>query len=344
MDKIIGEDECYYIVTGDKKLRVKSESDSPDEFDMVCNILVQNISDGFCTSFHIPNQKIHEPSFYDVFKIGEFLYLTLGVAINHFEWAQPFKMREFYDEFSSQSKLFGINSEVKINEGEGCDYIDFTLKLSRGCISEFIDEFVKNSSSFILKILNDMLHSASDSIFSRVFSFPGSYKFICCQYLMWFGEFLSGLGIQAEVSTKDEGGGYIVFSTALENNKNLMSKVESLFYEYICLPYCEYLPSNDSSASVEERLVRNTLLAQVEHFKSQILLKESIIEVKNIAIDMLKGEVRSLEESNEDKKILIDSLSNSNEISILNGAVKFGDIKKFGITFSPKKFGGLFKK
>ena len=344
MDKIIGEDEYYYIVTGDKKLRIKSESDSLDEFDMICNISVQNISDGYCTSFHIPNQKIYEPSFYDVYKKGKCLYLTLGVVINHIEWAQPFKMRDFYKELSNQSKILGVNAEAKVDDGEGCDYIDFTMTLNHGCINEVIDDFVKRASSLMLKVLNDMARSTSDSMFSRVFSFPEDYKFICCQYLMWFGEFLSGLGIQAEVSTKDEGGGYIVFSTAFENNEILMSKVESLFYEYICLPYCDYLPSNDSSASVEEKLVRNTLLAQVEHFKSQILLKDSIIEVKNIAIDMLKGDIRSLEESNEEKKILIDGLSNSNEISILNGAVKFGDIKKFGITFSPKKFGRLFKK
>ncbi|WP_159237477.1 hypothetical protein [Raoultella terrigena] len=344
MDKIIKRGDFHYIITNGEEIKIGNESSSEDEFNTVCNIDVKNICYDSTISFHILSEIPYHPSYYDIYKKNEYLYLTLGIDIDHIEWAQPFKMKTFYDELLSKSKKLGTNIETKIMDGDGCDYIDFTLILHDGRISDVIDGFMSNVKSFIENVLSDMLHSTSDSMFSKIFSFPESYKFICCQYLMWFGEFLSGLGIEAEISAKDEGGGRVVFTTVLKNNEKLMSEVESLFYEYLCLPYCEYLPLNDKPVSVEEMLIRNTLLAQIEHFKSQVLLKDSIIEAKKITIDILKENVRNLHDDNENKRLLIDSLKELNEINILNGAIKFGDIKKFGITVSPKKLIGLFIK
>lgn len=169
-------------------------------------------------------------------------------------------------------------------------------------------------------------------ILVKVFEFPDGYASICAQYLIWFGEFLGTLGVQAEVSAENRGGKTAIIVSPKEA-PDLLEDIERLFYRYLSLPYVEYLPASDASISVEDHAKLQLLKNHVENFKLQIQMKETMIQMKDISISNLQENIKSKNE----ELMLLKSMKSKTDIEMLDGAVSIGEIKWGILKINPRK-------
>ncbi|GHZ79990.1 hypothetical protein VCSRO127_3440 [Vibrio cholerae] len=166
-----------------------------------------------------------------------------------------------------------------------------------------------------------------DQLLVKVFNFPPHYQFVCTQYLVWFGELLSELGIKANLQAEQHGT-QTKFIVAPEDSPEVLSEIERLFHLYLTLPYAEFLPLNESTPY--EKAVVSNLQAQIINFQSQVQLKDSIIELKNETITSLQNKL----ETQSQRLMLIESMDS--EISLLDGALSIGNIQWGPIKINPK--------
>ncbi|PSW57936.1 hypothetical protein C0W54_21605 [Photobacterium kishitanii] len=252
------------------------------------------------------------------------LYFSLDLTT----WAHPFTpivfMEKFIDEFSV-NKFTAMDTTIY----EHNSYIDIeAFSLSNDGEIEYLrNELINHVENTLEKVIITLNKNIKEDLLVKVFRFPESYKFVCTQYLVWFGELLSEIGIKADIYSEQNGNETKII-VAPENAKNVLNKVEQLFYKYISLPYVEYLPVTANS-TYDKTIVLN-LQAQIGFFQTQIQMKEAILELKNTTIQSLNSKI-------VEQNLLLDSLNDKNQVEFFGGILSLGNIEWGPIKLSPKK-------
>lgn len=109
--------------------------------------------------------------------------------------------------------------------------------------------------------------------------------------------------MRSEVSIDNSDG-----KTTLLINSELQfrEKLEQALYVYLSLPGSEIHPI--STNDIESKVNYQMMVSQVQNLKTQIELKESIIEMKNATIEATKKEI-----------MLLSSMKDEKDIGIVNG-------------------------
>lgn len=205
--------------------------------------------------------------------------------------------------------------------------LGLTFNLIEGDVVENILAYAQRISLAQQEAHANLLNYAPKNVLVKLFDFPEGFEVICVQYLVWFGEFLAELGINAQVIS-EQNGTKTKFIVAPENAGETLAKIEELFYKYLSLPYAEYLPANDSDSGNKAFIL--SLKAQVDHFKTQIQFKEAIIETQNQTIDSLK--VRCDQFSSE--LLLLNSVRDE-RLELFGGVLSLGSIEWGPFRISP---------
>ncbi|MAC48130.1 MAG: hypothetical protein CMI12_14970 [Oceanospirillum sp.] len=254
--------------------------------------------------------------------------IQIAFIIDLLEWDQPFKVEPFIEDYidnmggryhAALEPIFDRDAFVYVStHAFGSETINDSLtRLDSYTISKYQETLVR------------MNKSLKNEVLVKYFDFPLEYQTVCIQYLVWFGELLADLGIQANVHTEQQGSKAMVIIDP-ENAPEVLEKIEQLFYTYLCLPYCELLPVIPQNA--KDQFLLTNLQAQVNHFQTQIQLKDAALELKNATISSLQSVVHRQSE----ELLLLNSI-NEEELSFFNGAVKIGDITWGPVKISPKK-------
>jgi hypothetical protein len=261
---------------------------------------------------------------------GNTVEIILHVTFNWEEWDHPVTIQEFLECYKDEIERIGFNS--KITKEEGWASLDIDLIVRQ-------DEIIKQVEPFIIKIkeayqylLIKLIRNKSKDLFVKIFEFPKHYESICSQYLIWFGEFLQNIGVDASVSAENNNGQTSIIVSPKYASK-ITDNIEMLFYQYISLPYSEYLPALDAGISTENKFKVQMLTSQIENFKSQIQMKDAVIEMKDISIMNLK---ESYEKKNSEL-MLIKSMKGSKDIEIFDGSFSLGEIKWGSLKLNPRK-------
>ncbi|WP_411063260.1 hypothetical protein [Vibrio rotiferianus] len=276
------------------------------------------------------------------FRIEESPYtldLVFDMTISLTEWDNPFTISELVDYTNGNTLLSAVIED-------GFAFITGAGSLNKNeTLDEQFNEILtdlEKEYSYVLKELYE-LHRKKNIL--RVFKFPDTYQSICSQYLIWFGEFLESFGINALISVNHEGDKTQVVLSS-EHTEQMFQEIESLFSQYIALPYAELLPAT-KPLEPQQQFMITQLQSQVTMFKTQLEMKSSALQHKEATIQSLNRDIQGLERDIGSKQniidvqknqlLLLESMQGGDELELFDGAIKLGDIEWGPIKISPKK-------
>ena len=246
--------------------------------------------------------------------------ITIFIDHDLEDWANTYTCKHFTEELAKRLSEgpFDVANDYNITL-----YLDEVKLQTNPILPDFIDALALINRCY-QETKKSLIELSKGEVFIKVFEFPVEYKNIYCQYLVWFGEFLKNLGLDANVSTEQEGN-----TTQLIVSPNecpeLLNKVEELFYQYLSLPYFELLPP-EKSYTPQELHTFHSIQMQVQHLKTQIQMKDSVIASYNSTNLDLMNKLRE----KESELVLINSLKEDDKFKILGGVLKLNKVQKFG--------------
>jgi hypothetical protein len=125
-----------------------------------------------------------------------------------------------------------------------------------------------------------------------VFDFPAPIKNACEQYLLYFVQFLSDLGIEANAEVKEQAS-QVLFSVTPVDEKQALQRIREALQVYLGLPLSAEFAT---AASQFHDVAVSQLQANVLHLQSQIVLARAAIEMKNAALDAKDAHIALLQE------------------------------------------------
>lgn len=111
----------------------------------------------------------------------------------------------------------------------------------------------------------------------QTFKFPKNARTACEQYLIYFGQFLKDLGIEADLQL-DEQGEQVLFKVTPREGLAVRSKIREALTLYLELPFSQDLQRN--TEGITEIAVLQ-LSANVMHFISQLILAGAITQARD---------------------------------------------------------------
>jgi hypothetical protein len=125
-----------------------------------------------------------------------------------------------------------------------------------------------------------------------VFDFPPAIKSACEQYLLYFVQFLSDLGIQANAAIEEEAN-KVLFSVIPADEKEALGRIYEALQTYLGLPTA---PDFAMEASRFRDMAVTQLQSNVLHLQSQLVLARAAIEMKNAALDAKDEKIALLQD------------------------------------------------
>ncbi|MGN6399897.1 MAG: hypothetical protein ACTHMD_05555 [Flavisolibacter sp.] len=212
-------------------------------------------------------------------------YILLHPEINYLKWDKPYSIGAFVDQYKN---LISAAEGVNLIEADDRRYelvgdffgMEIIISHTDKPIKEFIEEAVdklKLAYLHTLEILND--EYSSDSIIVA-YHFPKEIKAACNQYLMYFAQFLSDLGIDAETSIKEQSSKVLFTVTPVGKDQAL-----EMIYKALLI-YTE-APNNMNDEISNGDIAVIQWRANILHLKSQIELTKAILQAKEETIKAL---------------------------------------------------------
>ncbi|REL26937.1 hypothetical protein DXX93_10390 [Thalassotalea euphylliae] len=252
-------------------------------------------------------------------------FYRLYIELDALAWLNAYSLRTYFEALKEEFKT----QHIDISMGDdGHYYVELEKCLSYSEYVLSIENSLGSLFDYVQKIFDDidteLTNKHLQDALVKVFDFPMGYSHICSQYLMWFGEFLKNLGIDASVTTENSNN-----KTSLvvsPPNKQLLQEIEQLLYQYLALPYAEMLPPLNHSP--EQLYAYQSAMMQVQHLQTQLQMKDSMLRLERSTNENLSKKI----EDQADKLLLLDSLEGShNEMyTLLNGCISVPAKQVFG--------------
>ena len=175
---------------------------------------------------------------------------------------------------------------------------------------------------------------------SVLFSFPAPVKSACEQYLLYFGQFLNDLGIQAETELA-ETAARVLFSVTPNEATQALTRIRDALETYLRLPF---LPEFPETASQFHDPAVAQLRANVLHLQSQIVLAKSILQLKDATIQAKDTEIELLKGTIDLRGYLArpkKSHEESGSEPLITGVVS---VKKYTLKFLELDFPAILRK
>jgi hypothetical protein len=144
-----------------------------------------------------------------------------------------------------------------------------------------------------LPILKDVIEEADALInvnahkdaFVRLFSFAPEVKTACEQYLLYFGQFLQDLGIQAAVDLQEQAR-EVLFIVTPKSGPEALGRIREALDVYLEMPRH---PDFGAEVTRHPNIAVQQYAANVLHLRSQLALAQAILETKNATIEALQA-------------------------------------------------------
>jgi len=212
-------------------------------------------------------------------------------------------------------------------------------------ITKKMDSFkvIENELDITFDIINGIINEISKKYNNKkegvsvetFFSFPEEYKSACEQYLIYFATFLKDLGIEVNTDLENQENG-VLFKVFPKDKEAALSQIKEALDVYLALPVqqnLEIVANNFQDASVQQ------LMSNVYHLKSQLMLAQSTLQMKNATIT-------SLELSNYQLKQIVDKyeVQTKDEEQILGGNVTIKEYDGNGLKINLPELFRLLKR
>jgi CheY-like chemotaxis protein len=208
------------------------------------------------------------------------------------EWQSPYSPGAYFQELKSMASVFQPWVDVELNDpddglGKGF-YVKFsnlseTLPLAQ-LLTRCVDSLRNMQAG-----LDSSLSDDGTTLVSR-FEFPNGLKVPCEQYLLYFGQFLHDLGVEATTDLKHEAG-HVLFSVTPTDKEEALDNIREALMIYLGMSASPInnLDTLDYEIAVQ-RLVAEvqTLQGRFTLARAEMQLKEATIQQQQIAIDTLR--------------------------------------------------------
>lgn len=210
-------------------------------------------------------------------------HVRCQVWVDAVNWSRRFTVAEYishvYRRFTSEPQ-----AEVWRTFGYMAGEIHVDLYPSCGDgIGPVISSVIESAKRYDVSA-DATLATKSENFLLTAFEFPEPVRSVCEQYLVYFAEFLRTMGVSAETSLQNKAG-KVLFSVIPANKAVALGAIQEALCHYLNLPNAhgagaEFFRDNPHALS---------LLAQVEHFKSQLNFANAVIATQNIALRSVDG-------------------------------------------------------
>jgi len=270
---------------------------------------------------------------------GEFVEIDISIAFIWENWNIPIVIGEFLELYNDELEAAGFITNINGEKNEDRVSVSSIIYADKGSLIDHIKTNSLKAKEIHDQLLVKITKENSHNSLVKIFNFPPEYEVICSQYVLWFGELLNSLNIKAKVSTEVIAGKMSLIVSPHEAPE-LLGEIEKILYQYLALPYSEYLPRETSTTSSIDRAIFQTLTNQVENFKLQMQMKDSIIQLKDTTISNLLNE----NQNKNSELLLLRSVKQDDELKALNGAISIGELKWGAIKIDFKKIADIFTK
>jgi hypothetical protein len=230
--------------------------------------------------------------------------VRIEVQFDWEEWARPYSIRAYAQGLldlvttlgSSDrywpAKGYYANSDEDDDE-LGEDYLNgfgiVALVEQETTIAKLLVELPQRLQNYFRQVEIELLQSQPGAV-SRVFSFPDSLRASCEQYLVYFGQFLSDLGIQATTELKEEAS-RVLFRVVPNDKNEALEAIQQALDTYLRIPGS---PSSDAAMANYSEIAVLQLNATVSHLRAQFLLAAAVAQAKDATISAQQAEIGNL--------------------------------------------------
>lgn len=242
-----------------------------------------------------------------------FIYVIFDISWE--DWNKPYSILQFaevintiIEENNHICQYYQVDEDFVTN-GFG---IQFPINTE-----DIMNADIEKALNFTEQILQDaktsLIEKLDSDVLTTFFSFPENIKTACKQYLIYFAQFLMDLGIDAETEIEEESN-KTLFKVIPKNKGESLEKIKLALETYLNAP--EF--TNQDLANATNNIAVIQWQSNILHLKSQLMITQSIIQLKDATI-------QSLQLSNFEFKNLLEKerLENKdkNEEDIIRGLV-----------------------
>lgn len=215
--------------------------------------------------------------------------IRLNVAANSFHWAGPYSIEAMrtmiFDRLNSQNDgLFAAGDDDPLRADL---FGGFSVSCEWG-IDEKLNDLVRTVSvegrALIRETHYRLIAEVQRDTLVTLFRFPPAVRVACEQYLVYFGQFLADLGIQAETSLQHHSG-ELLFSVTPRDGVEALDRIRVALDEYLSL---YRMREFDQEIAKTSDIAAMQLQANVHHLKGQLALAAAIMRAKDAEIESLE--------------------------------------------------------
>jgi hypothetical protein len=201
-------------------------------------------------------------------------------------WVNPYSIRDFIESLQSRIAVEPTILEVEFDGGE----TTVRASLAPAMTVEDVILLVSELLTFIRQAEESLRRNdpAANSL-TIAFDFPPEIKVACEQYLVYFVQFLSDLGIDADSELKQEAN-KVLFSVTATDPKQALEVISDALAIYLQLP-----SAPDFYRAQEAEIAIAQLSANVLHLRSQLMLTQATIQAKDATIAAKQDHIEGLQ-------------------------------------------------
>lgn len=227
-----------------------------------------------------------------------------AIYFNSETWNFPWSIQDYANELieyieNNQNIGFSIVQEDDEFVSNGLHF--YRSNIPSGSLNEFVNKDMAKINNVLKSAREKLIIKSRPHALVTWFEFPESIKNSCEQYLIYFGEFLKDIGINAN-SEISEIGNNVLFSVVPDCKKEAIEKVRLALNIFLQLPSYDY--SSQIGSVYSERNIQR-LQAQILHLKSQLLLSNCVSN----------NDIHKTNPENDKSVILLDAV----EYSVVEG-------------------------
>lgn len=226
------------------------------------------------------------------------------------EWDRPWsivKLASTIDNVVTELAIVGLSSYrddtdfVTNGFGLACEIADTDTSVGTA-----IEQWEAALNTVMTRASQLLLQSSKQGALTEIFDFPEEVSTACQQYLIYFGQFLADLGIEATVQI-DQQADHVLFSVTPKDKRDALEDIKSMLDSYLKIPGGSHFGS-DSSQTTDMAVLQ--LRANVAHLEAQMSLAQAVAQAKNATI-------QAMELSNFRLHQLVHAAQNTSQTALL---------------------------
>jgi hypothetical protein len=249
----------------------------------------------------------------------------INVVFDAEHWNKPYSIADLafhiHQSLNKTKRPFTFQAASKgsLTEGFGL-YTSFRTETS---ISEVIGQLRLDLQAVRSATRLALEPSQSNAVIAK-FDFPTDVRAACEQYLLYFGQFLRDLGIEADTKLSEQASN-VLFTVTPANRLQALDSIREALNCYLQMPGS---PEAMSSLEASQDVAAMQLQSNILHLKSQLHLAAAVIQAKDATINAHQAEMASIRQSVDLRNYLPDRSQpdSDHKETLIEGVVS---VKKF---------------